>query len=307
MLSYSIRRLVMLIPLIIGVTFIAFTAMYILPGDAVYSMLAEAGATAEEMEIMRERMGLNDPFYVQYGRFLAGLPRLDFGRSLHTRRPVRDQILAQYGASLELMAASIVIATSVGVTLGVIAALRRGSWADTGSMFFALLGVSVPVFWTGLLMIFFFSVRLGWLPSGGTGGVRRLVMPAVALSFGALGLQARVVRSSMLEILGSDYIRTARAKGLADRVVNMKHALRNALIPAITLAGLSLARLMGGSVIAETVFTRQGIGRMAAQAVIDQDFPVVTGTVTLMATAFLVINLIVDLSYALLDPRIRYS
>jgi len=307
MLAYIIRRVIMLIPIILGVTFLVFISMHLLPGDAVDKMLAETGASAEDLARLREQLGLDDPFYVQYGRFLKGAIRGDFGHSLYTRRSVMEQISVQFPATMELALTSLVIALLLGVSLGIVAAVRRGSWADTVTMAFALAGVSVPIFWIGIIMIFVFSLRLGWLPSGGTGGIAKLIMPALSLAFSSMGILARVTRSSMLEVLGTDYIRTARAKGLSERVIQTKHALRNALIPVITLAGLQVGYMLGGAVLTETVFSRQGLGYMAAEAVQRQDFPLVQGTVTVIVVIFMVANLLVDLSYGFLDPRVRYG
>lgn len=307
MTAYAIRRVLILIPLVLGVTFLVFTALYILPGDAVASMMAETGASAEDLARMRSDMGLDQPFHVQYFNFVKNAVQGDFGRSLFTKRSVIGMIGNQIGATLELGGAALVIALSVGIPLGVAAAVHRNTWFDTASMTVALLGVSMPVFWVGIIMMQIFSLYLGWLPTGGTGGLAKLIMPAVALSFSTLGVIARVTRSTMLEVLGMDYIRTARAKGLQERVITMKHALRNALIPVVTLLGLRMGVLIGGAVLVETVFSRQGVGFMTANSIIRQDFPVVQGTSTILVAGFLLVNLIVDLSYALLDPRIRYD
>ena len=305
--TYAVRRLLLMIPMILGATLIVFIAMYLLPGDVVDMMLADAAASAEDIEMLREQLGLNDPFLVQYGRFLSGAVRGDFGISLSSRRQVMRMILGQLPATLRLGMAAFILSIISGVTMGVIAGVRRGSWVDTATMGIALAGVSIPVFWTGLMMIFIFSLRLGWFPSGGSDSIRTLIMPAVALSMGSMGLLARLTRSSMLEVMGSDYIRTARSKGLSERVVTVKHALRNAMIPIVTIAGLALGRMMGGTVLTEVVFSRQGVGYLAARAVQTSDFPVVQGTVTVLVVGFLVANLIVDLTYGILDPRIRYE
>lgn len=307
MWSYVVRRLVILVPIILGVSFLVFAAMYIVPGDAVDSMLAETGATAEELARLRDQLGLDDPFFVQYGRFLVKLASGDLGSSLVTGRTVSSQIASQLPATIELTLSALAIAIFVGIPLGVVSAMRRGSWVDSLTMVIALVGVSMPNFWLGLLLIMLFSVQLGVLPAAGTGGLSHLILPAVTLGFSSVAVIARITRSSLLEALGRDYIRTARSKGLAPLAVVLKHGMRNATASVMTIAGLQFGFLLGGSVVVETVFGRQGIGYMTASAIQRADFPLVQATVMLAALAFVLVNLLVDLSYSLLDPRITYA
>ena len=307
MWSYIIQRLLTLIPVLFGVSFLVFAAMYIIPGDAVDSMLAETGATAEDLARLRDQLGLDDPFLVQYGRFVGNLVRGDLGESIVTNRLVKDQIRNQLPATVQLTLSALAIAILLGIPLGVLSAVKRGSWIDALSMLIALIGVSMPNFWLGLLFIMFFSLQLGWLPAAGTGGFKHLIMPAMTLGFSGIAVIARVARSSLLEVLSTDFMRTARSKGLKGSTVIVKHGMRNAMAAVLTIIGLQFGSLLGGAVVVETVFGRQGIGFLAANAIQRGDFPLVQATVMLAALAFVVANLLVDLAYSLLDPRIRYS
>ena len=307
MWSYIVRRLLIVIPVMLGVAFMVFSAMYLIPGDAVDAMLRDTGATAEAMARLRAQMGLDQPFHVQFLRFLGVLASGDLGRSLVTGRPVADQIASQLPATVELTLAALAIAVLLGVPLGVVAALQRGKWIDTGSMIIALIGVSMPNFWLGLLFILFFSLHLGWFPASGTGGWRYLVLPALTLGFSGIAIIARITRSSLLEVIHADYVRTARSKGLRPRTVVLKHAMRNAMASVMTVVGLQFGALLGGSVVVETVFGRQGLGSLTVGAIQRSDLPLVQSTVMLAALAFVLVNLLVDVSYSLLDPRIRYG
>jgi peptide/nickel transport system permease protein len=307
MWSYILRRLLTLIPVLFGVSFFVFAAMYIIPGDAVDSMLAETGATAEDLARLREQLGLDDPFFVQYGRFVVTLVSGDLGTSIVTNRQVSEQIRTQLPATLQLTLSALAIAILLGIPLGVFSAINRGSWLDAVSMLVALIGVSMPNFWLGLLFIMLFSLQLGWLPAAGTGSLQHLIMPAMTLGFSGIAVIARVSRSALLEVLNTDFMRTARSKGLRTRAVIVKHGMRNAMASVLTIIGLQFGALLGGSVVVETVFGRQGIGFLTANAIQRGDFPLVQATVMLAALAFVVANLLVDLSYSLLDPRIRYS
>ncbi len=307
MWTYIVRRLLIVFPVMLGVAFMVFSAMYLIPGDAVDAMLRDTGATAEAMARLRAQMGLDQPFHVQFLRFLMVLASGDLGRSLVTGRPVADQIASQLPATIELTLAALAIAILIGVPLGVVAALRRGSWIDTSSMIVALVGVSMPNFWLGLLFILFFSLQLGWFPASGTGGLRYLVLPAVTLGFSGVAIIARITRSSLLEVINADYVRTARSKGLKPRTVVLKHAMRNAMASVMTVVGLQFGALLGGSVVVETVFGRQGLGSLTVGAIQRSDLPLVQATVMLAALAFVLVNLLVDVSYSLLDPRIRYA
>jgi ABC-type dipeptide/oligopeptide/nickel transport system permease component len=307
MATFIVRRCLSLIPVLIGVSFLVFAAMYIIPGDAVDSMVAETGASAEDLARLREQLGLDDPFLVQYGRFLGTMARGDLGQSLVNGRSVAEQLRTQLPATVELTLAALAVAIVLGLPLGILAAVKRGTWVDGVSMVIALVGVSMPNFWLGLLFIMLFSLRLGWFPVAGTGGLDHLVLPALTLGLSGTAVIARVSRSSLLEVLSRDYMRTAKAKGLAPRRVINKHALRNALSAVLTLVGLQFGALLGGSVVVETVFGRQGIGFLTANAIQRGDFPLVQAAVLLAAFTFVFVNLLIDISYSLLDPRIHYG
>lgn len=307
MWAYILRRLLILIPVMLGVAFLVFAAMYIVPGDAVDSMLAETGATAEDLARLRDQMGLDDPFIVQFGRFLTTLASGDLGTSLVTGRSVESQITSQLPATIELTLAALLIAVAIGIPLGVLSAINRGSWIDSLSMIVALIGVSMPNFWLGLLFILFFSMQLGIFPASGTGGLDHLILPAFTLGFSGIAVIARITRSSLLEVIHTDFMRTARSKGLKRMTVIVKHGMRNSMASVMTIIGLQFGALLGGSVVIETVFGRQGIGFLTVNAIQRGDFPLVQSTVMLAALAFVLVNLLVDLSYSILDPRIRYA
>jgi len=307
MAAYIVGRIAQAIPVLVIVSFMVFSILYLLPGDPVELMLAEVGADKETMDSLRNQLGLNDPFHVQYGRFLFNAVRLDFGRTVRGNRPVLETIASQLPATIQLTVASIAFAAIMGVSLGVIAAIWQSTWVDNVVMAFGMVGVSMPIFWQGLLLIFLFSLRLGWLPATGQGGWERLILPAFTLGTGSAGTIARLTRSSILEVLRQEFMTTARAKGLAEHVVIYRHGLRNALIPVVTVVGLQFGGLLGGAVITETVFARQGVGHLLVQAINFKDFPLVQGGVFLAAIAYMSVNLMVDISYAMLDPRIRYG
>lgn len=306
MTKYAMKRLLAGIPTLLGIATLVFLMMQLLPGDPASVMLGFS-ATEERANALREQLGLNDPLYTQYVRYLAGLVRGHLGRSFSTQMPVTDLILERIPATAELAMAGLLFSSVVGIVIGVTSAMHRDTWFDSGGMFVALLGVSVPGFWLALLLILTFSVRLGWLPITGTGGIARLILPAFALGFQVTGIVTRLARSSMLEVLDQDYVRTAYAKGLKQSVVLYKHALRNAMIPVITVLGLQFGRLLGGSVIIESVFGREGIGRLLVDAILAQDIQLVQGTVMVTASVYVLVNILVDLSYAFFDPRVRYD
>lgn len=293
--------------MILGISVLVFGMLYMVPGDPVYVYLGDRPASPERVESLRRQLGLDQPAPVQYARFAANALRGDLGRDMRSGRPVRDMVAEALPSTVQLTLAALAIAALLGVTLGVVAALFRGTWIDTGAMLVALLGVSMPVFWLGLLLILVFSLRLGWLPATGQGGLERLVLPATCLGFLSAAVLARLVRSSMLEVLHKEYITTARAKGLNSFAIVTGHALKNALIPAVTMLGLQIGGLLGGAVITETIFSRPGLGRLAVDAILNKDFPVVQGTVLTAAVFYVLVNLIVDISYAWLDPRIRFG
>jgi peptide/nickel transport system permease protein len=302
-----IKRLVAALPVLLGISIAVFLMMHLVPGDPAKMMLGELAVDEEVVANFRHQLGLDDPVPVQYWRFLRNALRGDLGRSILENQPVARMIWQVLPSTVELTLAGMGVAVLLGGLLGVTAAVRHHTWVDNGSMLLALWGVSMPSFWMGLLLIFLFSLKLGWLPATGQGGWVRLVMPAFTLGYVAAAVIARLVRSSMLEVLRQDYVRTARAKGLAERLVVYRHALRNALIPVVTVMGLQFGALLGGTVVIETVFSRPGIGRLAVTSILSKDFQVTQGTVLMSAVFYTLVNIIVDVSYAALDPRIRYD
>lgn len=306
--AYIRGRLVRAIPVLLGVLTLVFLMIHLLPGDPAEEIASRGpGMTPEAVQRIRVQLGLDQPLYVQYFQFLGRTLRGDLGRSIFNNQPVSAMIGGQVGSTLQLTLAGIATAILIGVPLGIVAAVRHNSWLDTASMSVALLGVSMPSFWLGLLLIFLFAVKLNWVPVVGGAGPRGLVLPALTLGFGAAAIIARLVRSSMLEVLRQEYMTTARAKGLAGRVIILRHGLKNALIPVVTIVGLQFGALLGGAVVIETVFARRGIGRMAIDAILAKDFPVIQGTVLFAALVYVSVNLAVDLLYAALDPRIKYD
>jgi ABC-type dipeptide/oligopeptide/nickel transport system permease component len=307
LLRFLAQRLVSAVPVLIGVTLAVFMMVHLLPGDPATIMLQGAPASAEDIANLRHELGLDRPFYIQYADYMGRVLRGDFGTSIHTRRPVSEEIIAVFPSTLRLAFAAMGIAIALGVTLGVIAAVRQNTWLDSLSMGTALFGVSMPDFWIGLLLILIFSVRLGWFPATGIGDWRHIFLPALALGANFAAIIARLVRSSLLEVMRQDYVLTARAKGLHQQTVILRHALRNALIPVVTIMGLQFGNLLGGAVVIETVFARQGFGRLAITAILAKDFPLIQGVVLFGAVIYVVLNILVDLSYAWLDPRIKYE
>jgi len=306
-LTYLARRLLAVVPVLFGVTLAVFSMLFLVPGDPVKIMLAEFVTTPDQVAQMRAQLHLDEPILKQYGRFVANAARGDLGTSIRSRRAVSTEIGENVGSTAQLAVASMAVAVAIGVPLGLMAALFRSSWFDAGSMIVALLGVSMPSFWLGLLMIVTFSLHLGWFPATGGGDLWHLVLPAVTLGMIASAIIARLTRSSMLEVLSQDYVRTARAKGLAWWGVVVRHALKNALIPVITIFGLQFGNLLAGAVIVETVFSRPGLGRLIVGGILAKDFPLVQGTVLFVATAYVLINVLVDMTYAFVDPRIRFG
>ena len=306
MLSYVVRRIFLMIPVLLGVSLLVFAMVRMLPGCPAIG-IAGVHASPEFIEYIREEFGLDKGLHIQYFIFLGRLLRGDLGISTHSRRPVATEIWTRLPHTVELAIASSLIALLLGITAGIISATKQYSIFDNASMLFALLGVSLPVFWLGLLMMILFSVTLGWLPATGRGTILHLILPAFTLSVASTAINARITRSSMLEVLGQDYITTARSKGLRDQIVIYKHALKNSLIPVITLLGLRFGTLLGGAVLTETVFAWPGVGRLVVAAILARDFPVVQGVVLVLAGGFVFVNLFVDMLYSLLDPRIRYE
>jgi len=303
---YILRRLLLLIPVLLGVSMIVFGMVRMLPGDPAVA-IAGVHATPEYIQHVRSQMGLDEPLPVQYGIFMRDLMRGDLGRSTRTRQPVLTEIWPRFINTMQLTAIALAIATVVGITAGVISATRPYSIYDQASMVLSLFGVSAPVFWLGLILMLIFAVNLGWLPSSGTGTIWHFILPSVTLAAQSTALVARMTRSSMLEVLGKDYIVTARSKGLTERVINIKHALRNALISIVTILGLRFGILLGGAVLTETVFSWPGVGRLMVDSILARDYPVVQGSVLMLAMLFVLINLFVDILYAFLDPQIQYE
>jgi peptide/nickel transport system permease protein len=306
-MRYLVKRLLAAIPVLFGVSVVVFSMLHLVPGDPVKMMLSEFQTSPEQIARLRAQLHLDEPLLKQFGRFLWNALHGDLGYSIRSRRPVLTEILDNLPSTVVLALAGMVVAVVMGVTLGVIAAVRQQSWFDTCAMLTALLGVSMPSFWLGLLLIFALSLRLGWLPATGGGDFQHLIMPAVTLGMGAAAIIARLSRSCMLEVLRQEYITTARSKGLWEPLVILRHGLKNALIPVVTIIGLQLGQLLGGTVIIETVFARPGVGRLIVNGILEKDFPLVQGIVLVGATSYVFINLLVDVTYALLDPRIRYE
>jgi len=307
MLTWILRRILAVVPVLFGVTLAVFSMLFLVPGDPVKMMLAEFVTNPDQVAQMRAQLHLDEPILKQYGRFVANAARGDLGVSIRSRRPVTTEIAENVASTAQLAAAAMLVAIAVGVPLGLLAALSRNSWLDVASMGTALLGVSMPSFWLGLLLIFVFSLHLAWLPATGGGDLAHLVLPAITLGTIAAAIIARLTRSSMLEVLGQDYVRTARAKGLGGFSVVVRHALKNALIPIITIFGLQFGNLLAGAVIVETVFSRPGLGRLIVGGILNKDFPLVQGTVLFVATVYVLINVLVDVAYAYADPRIRFG
>lgn len=306
MSRYILRRLLWLIPILLGVSLLVFGIMKLMPGDVARALVGTDG-TAEDVAAMRQTLGLDQPVHIQYLRFLGRLVRLDFGNSAITKRPVLEEIGSRSRPTIELAAAALLVALVLGLTTGIVSATKQYSIWDTLATLLSLIGVSMPIFWLGLMLMLLFSVRLGWFPSTGAGSLSQLVLPALTLGSASTAIIARQTRSSLLEVLGHDYIRTARAKGIGDYKVLIRHALPNALIPTVTVVGLQIGYLLGGSVLTETVFARPGLGRLLVESIRSRDMAVVQATIMLLALIFVVINLLVDLLYVRLDPRIRYD
>lgn len=307
MTRYIMNRLLQTVPVVLGVSVLVFSMLHLVPGDPIMVMFAETGASGRQIEEVRERLGLNDPLPVQFFRYVSRAVQGDLGESLWGERKVSEMIAEAFPSTLELTLAGMGVAILLGLIFGILAALNHNSWLDNGTMVVALTWVSMPGFWVGLLLIFAFCVRFRLFPIGGGGSLKQLVLPAVALGIRAAALIARMTRSALLEVMGEDYIRTARAKGLGERMVVTRHALKNALIPVITVVGLQFGSLLGGTFIIESVFARPGIGRIAVLALQARDFPVAQGVVLFVSLVYVFVNLVVDILYAYIDPRIHYQ
>lgn len=305
MLQFLLRRLPSAVPVVLGVTLLAFSMSHLTPGDPVRIMLGER-ATAEDIARLRAQLGLDRPLPEQYLRYISRVVVGDLGTSIRSGQPVAREIGDRIGSTAVLTGAAMLVAMVLGVGLGLLAAVSRSPGLETLVMSFALLGISMPTFWSGLLLIMLFSLALEWLPVTGT-GLSGLVLPAVTLALPAAAVLARMTRSALLEVLGQDYVKTAQSKGLRPRMVVVKHALRNAFIPILTIVGLQFGGLMAGSVIVESVFARPGLGRFAVNAILARDFPQIQGIVLVAGLIYVVVNLVVDLLYGVLDPRIQVS
>ena len=304
MLKFTMKRLVYLVLVLVGVSFLVFLLLYMTPGDPVRMMLGES-ATPEAQAELRLELGLDDPFLVQYGRYIKNIVvHQDLGTSYSTRRPVLDEIMTVFPNTVKLATAAIIIAVILGTFLGIVSAVKQNSLLDNAVMVLALIGTSAPIFWIGILMIILFSVNLGWLPPSGFGSFKQLIMPALALGMQSTAVVARMTRSSMLEVIRQDFVKTARAKGQKESVVIMKHVFRNALIPVTTVVGLRFGTLLGGAMLTEVVFSIPGVGRLMIEAIKQRDFPIVQGSVLFVAACFSLVNLAVDLLYAVVDPKV---
>lgn len=313
MLGYLLKRLLSVIPVMLVVAVVVFLLVHLTPGDPAAVILGD-NATAEDIAQLRAQLGLDHPIYVQFGLWFSNILRGDLGESIFLQRPVLQAIAERAEPTLMLTTLSLLIAVLIGLPAGIISAIKRNTFIDQFFLGAAMLGASIPSFWLGLSLILLFAVSLGWLPSAGFeplssglwSSLRYLILPAVALGFPNSALITRITRSSMLEVLNQDYIKVARAKGLAQFVVIVKHALRNAFIPVLTVIGLTFAVLIGGAVVTETVFSIPGVGRLVVQSVLRRDYPVIQGTVLIIASLYVFINLVVDVIYTLVDPRIKY-
>jgi ABC-type dipeptide/oligopeptide/nickel transport system permease component len=302
---YILRRLLQMIPVVLGVTILVFTIMYFIPGDPVKLMLG-SDVTYEQIEAKREELGLNDPYLVRLGKFLGDIVlRFDFGESWVYNTPVTVELLNRLPRTLTIAAACIALQILVGIPLGIIAAVNQDNWTDRTAMFIALFGISMPNFWIALMLVLYFSVRLGWLPPYGIGGWQYYILPVIANAFPGIATQARQTRSSMLEVIRSDYIVTARAKGLSELSILLRHALPNALLPVITIIGNGMGRLLAGAVVIESVFSIPGVGMYLVGGINTRDYNIVQSSVIFLAIAFTLIMLLVDLMYAFIDPRIK--
>ena len=304
MLRLVVGRLITGVPTLLAVSLLVFGIVRVIPGDPA-RLLAGDFATEQVVDELRHKWRLDDPLPVQYATYVGGLARGDFGRSITTSTPILPELMERFLRTLELAVAGIVVALGVGGAAGIVSAVRRSSLTDYAATVLALAGISTPIFWSGLLLILLFSVRLEWLPAGGSGTLRHLVLPALSLGLFGAGVLARQTRSGMLEVLGQDFVRTARAKGLPERVVVVKHALKNALIPVVTVLGDQFGRLLGGAILTETVFAWPGMGRYLIESISQRDYPAVQGAILVFAAAVVIVNLLVDLSYGMLDPRVR--
>lgn len=304
---YLGRRVLGSVPVLLGITALVFMILHIVPGDPAQIMLFGSNATPDQIQALRRELGLERPLVVQYADFLWRLLHADLGMSFSSQRRVADEIAIQFPATVALAVVTMVVASVIGLVAGALGAVYRNTWVDALARAFSILGVAMPSFWLSVLLILVFAVHLGWLPALAEGGLRGLILPAVSLGWGFSAILTRLCRTNLIEVLGQPYITTARAKGLRRQAVIVRHALRNALIPAVTLMGLQVGTLLSGAVVVETIFGRQGIGALAVRAILSKDFPMVQGVVLVVALTYVLVNLATDLAYAALDPRIHYA
>lgn len=304
MIKYILRRILMMIPVMLGVTLLVFTMMYITPGDPAQIMLGDA-ATPEGVAELREELGLDDPFLIRYGRFVWDLLHGDLGICYATRQPVSDRLAQTFPNTMQLAGLAVVVSTIMGMLLGIVSAAKQNSVFDNAAMALAMVGNAMPNFWQGLLMMLVFSLWLGWLPASGFSSFEYMILPAITIGTSSAAVIARMTRSSMLEVIRADYISTARAKGQTEFWVIFRHALRNALIPVVTVIGLQFGRQLGGAVLTESIFAVPGVGKMMVDAIKARNFPVVQGGVLMIALSLSMVNLLVDILYAYIDPRIK--
>jgi peptide/nickel transport system permease protein len=305
MAAYVLRRLALLVPVLFGVSLVSFGLMQLVPGDPA-QILAGEEATEEVLNRIRQEYGLNRPLPAQYASYVRHAAAGNLGVSIQSRQPVATLLGQRFPFTLKLAFLAILVSATLGVIAGIVAATRRNSLLDIGALLGSLVGISLPIFWLGLLAILIFSVKLRWLPSGGTGSLAHLILPALVLGAASSAVIARTTRASMLEVLRQDYVRTARAKGVSDRLVVYRHALGNAMIPILTVFGLEFGYNLGGAVLTETVFSLPGVGRLIVEGIFARDYPVVQGALLVVATTFVLVNLLTDVAYAYFDPRIRY-
>ncbi len=306
MISFIARRLLLSVPTLLGVLVVVFLLIYVAPGDPVQEMVGER-ADAETIARLRAELRLDEPLHVQFAHYAGGVVRGDLGRSYITNRPITQDLLERFPKTLQLAGAAMLLAAVTGISIGVATARRPGGWLDRLALGGTYLGISFPVYWVGLILILIFAVELRWLPPSGSGGIEYLILPAFALGMRSIAFLARVTRSAMLDVLGSDLVRTARAKGLRESTVVTRHALRNALIPIITVLGLDFGYYLTGSILTETIFSWPGLGRYVVNAITRRDLPAIQGAVLFLSVVFVLVNLVTDLLYAKADPRVAYD